>query len=68
MEKNSPEPRMLEEVRRWRREVYEARKGLSLEERQRRDRELLAQLGLSHLRQATPPASEGESDARRLAG
>jgi hypothetical protein len=44
---NEPrESKTLEDVRRWRREVYEADQKLTLEERRRRETELAAKLGL----------------------
>ena len=62
------EPRMIEEVRRWRREVYEETKALSLEERQRRDRELLERLGLAHRLSTAPPSRIPDPPERRAAG
>jgi hypothetical protein len=59
---------MIEEVRRWRREVYEETKGLSLEERQRRDRELLERLGLAHRVSTTSPSRIPDPPERRAAG
>lgn len=58
------ESRMLEEVRRWRREVYERRKAMTPEERARADREAIERAGLSHLVKRTG----SPSDARKRAG
>lgn len=52
-----PESKMLEEVRRWRREAYEARRGRSFEELDREDRALLERLGLFHLLEEGPDKS-----------
>ena len=41
------ESSMLEEVRRWRREVYAADHGVDLHERRRRDAELIRRFGLT---------------------
>lgn len=41
-----PESKMLDEVRRWRREAYEARRQMSFEERAAEDRKLADELGL----------------------
>lgn len=45
-----PESKMLEEVRRWRREVYEERLGMTFEQRAEEDRRLAEELGLRTVR------------------
>ena len=43
---NPPESDMLQQVRRWRREAYQAERSRSQEERTRRDREMADRYGL----------------------
>jgi hypothetical protein len=57
MAKIKPESHMLEEVRRWRQEAYQARKPLSAEERAKHDRAAIEALGLSSLRSISPEDS-----------
>ena len=53
MTPSNSESKALEDVRRWRKESYEARQRMSLEEQLRHDRELAERLGLSNLPTAT---------------
>lgn len=57
MEMNLPESKTIDEVRRWRKEAYEARRGMTIEQQREHDRKVAEQLGLSHLReiQIVPP-------------
>jgi len=57
MTPNNPEPKSIEDVRRWRKESYEARQRMSLEEQLRHDRELSERLGLGHLPTQTNPGA-----------
>ncbi len=50
------ESRMLEEVRRWRRAVYERRKGMTPAQLAKHDREVLEKAGLLHLLEPDSPA------------
>ena len=65
---DGPVFKSIEDVRRWRHEVYEERRGLSLSERQKQDRELLQSLGLAE--RVVPPRGDRRpnSDGQRIAG
>ena len=52
------ESRVLEEVRRWRRQVYEADRGSSEVERLRRVHELAQRLGLTTIQRDEPRAPD----------
>lgn len=49
MAMNQHEPRMIEEVRRWRREVYEERRTQTPQERAEDERRVIESLGLTRL-------------------
>lgn len=55
MDNERPESKTLEEVRRWRKEAYEARQKMTFEEQERHDREVAERLGLSHLPMSPSP-------------
>jgi hypothetical protein len=56
------------DVRCWRHEVYEERRGLSLKERQKQDRELLESLGLVDRVVRPREQPRPGADDRRIAG
>lgn len=56
------ESKMLEEVRRWRREAFEARSKRSAAERAADEQKLIESLGLTHLVQ--PPADSAANTRR----
>jgi DNA-directed RNA polymerase specialized sigma24 family protein len=55
------EPAMIEEVRRWRAEAYQAWQGRTLEERDAETRAIMEKHGLGRLIPAAPPASRGRT-------
>lgn len=62
------ESRMLDEVRRWRREAYEARQRMTPEELEKHDARLAEKLGFSRLPIMKVPGDQPAADRRKRAG